>query len=288
MTVSTTTVVAVLFSTMTVTYLCVGRKIPPPTAPVVIVNPTPVTNGGNANGNDYPFVDKNTGNTIPSFPIIPNTENVVTEQVINGVTDTQIIANVKSSNIDFSPTASGRSAGTWNWRGNSVPEIFVYIPTPANTREQDYAEKVEASITVINNKLKGLLVLKATNTPVVTNHIQISYNTSYVPAGFTDYKSGNYCANVSTAPYSGNPINPDWQNGIASWPVYVNLGNGRCEVTQDIIVHEFGHALGLANHFKGFGIGAAISQEYWDTLATLYNNPRSTASNKVVVKRISK
>ena len=95
-----------------------------------------------------------------------------------------------------------------------------------------------------------------------------------------------FCANVSTGPNLGNPIQPDNQNGIASKPVYVNLGNGRCDVTQEIVTHEFGHALGLAYHFDGFGgDGPAIASTFWDVLATLYGNPQSTVSSNLAVRR---
>ena len=84
----------------------------------------------------------------------------------------------------------------------------------------------------------------------------------------------------------GNPIQPGSQNGIGSNPVYLNLGNGHCNVTQDIVTHEFGHALGLANHFNGFGNGPAISAAYWDVLATLYANPQSTTAANLSVRRV--
>lgn len=260
-----------------------------PTTPVSNTTPTTPEIGGDTKtgGNVVITPDPTPANNTSATPAVPNAPEA-SQPVVYSANDAEIIANVKSSNIDYSPGYSGRGAGTWRWQGTSVPHVSVYLPIPANTQEVDYADKVKASVTLINLKMKGALILEVTNFPVVTNYIQISYNTSYVPSGFTDYVSGNYCANVSTGPYSGNPINPDWQNAISSYPVYLNVGNGKCNVTQDVIVHEFGHALGLENHFKGFGIGPAISDEYWDTLATLYGNPQSTTVTNMVVKRISK
>jgi hypothetical protein len=69
-------------------------------------------------------------------------------------------------------------------------------------------------------------------------------------------------------------ILPNSEYGIASNPVFVNLGNGHCDVTQDMVTHEFGHALGLANHFKGFGTGDAISPAfgtYWRPCTAIRN-----------------
>ena len=203
---------------------------------------------------------------------------------VASATDAEVIADLKSSNIDFLPT--NRPAGTWRWLGTPSQHVLVYVPAPANgnTTEQDYVSKVATAIATLNRRLTGLLVLESTNSiPQVGNYIQISFNTSYVPPGSTDYAS--YCANVSTGPRLGNVIVPDSQNGIASSPVYVNLGNGHCDVTQDIVTHEFGHALGLNAHFPGFGTGDSISTAYWDVLATLYGNPQSTAAANIVVKR---
>lgn len=199
-------------------------------------------------------------------------------------TDAEVVADLKSSNIDFMP--ANRPAGTWRWSGTPAQHVLVYVPTPAsgNSTEQDYAAKVANAITVLNTKLTGLLVLDSTNSiPQSGNYIQISYGTSYVPPGSTDYAS--YCANVATGPGLGNIIVPDNQNGIASSPVFINLGNGHCNVTQDIVTHEFGHALGLNAHFEGFGTGDSISPAYFDVLATLYGNPQSTTANNIVVKR---
>jgi len=202
--------------------------------------------------------------------------------------DTQVIAYLKSSNIDFAPGANGRPDGTWRWPGTPDQHIAVYLPTPAagNATEQDYANKVATSISLINAKLSGALVLELVQTrPASGNFIQVSYLTSWVPPGSTDYAS--YCANVATGPNTGSMIVPDAVNTISSGPVYVNLGNGHCNVTQDIVTHEFGHALGLANHFASFGDAPVNSwtSAYFDVLATLYGNPQSTPAANIVVKR---
>lgn len=193
--------------------------------------------------------------------------------------DEQVVNCVKSSNIDFK-SSNPRRPGTWRW-----PEIVdVYIPEPSGDKERNYATMVNKSIEQINTKLHGLLELRPTNSPPRVNHIRVSYETSYVDPNAKNYQ--DYCANVSTGPNLGNVIQPDPRNGIASNPVWINLGNGRCCVTQDIVTHEFGHALGLAEHFNGFdGDGPAISSAFWDVLATLYNHPPSTQAPEITVKR---
>lgn len=199
-------------------------------------------------------------------------------------TDADIVANLKSSNIDFS--TANRAPGTWRWLSTPAQRVLVYVPPPvnANATELDYATKTKNSIAQINSKLTGLIVIEAVSTiPQTGRYIQVSYGTSYVPPGATNYSS--YCANVSTGPNLGNVIQPDNLNGIGTNVVYLNLGNGRCDVTQDIVTHEFGHALGLSNHFNGFGNGPAISTAFWDVLSTLYGNPQATITGNIAVKR---
>lgn len=203
--------------------------------------------------------------------------------------DAQVVSLVQATNIDFVPGANGRPAGTWRWSDTPGRHITVYIPTPAagDATAQDYAAKVSSSVALINTKLAGLLVLDTTNTlPASGKFIQVSYGTSYVLPGSTDYAA--YCANVATGPSTGSMIMPDNQNGIFSNTVFINLGNGRCNVTQEIVTHEFGHALGLANHFDGFGTNDTSSTAFWDVLATLYSNPQSTLAPNLVVKRAPK
>lgn len=208
---------------------------------------------------------------------------------ITSPSDSQVISLVQATNIDFVPGANGRPAGTWRWSDTPSRHITVYIPTPAagDTTAQDYAAKASTSVALFNTKLAGLLVLDTTNTlPTSGKFIQVSYGTSYVLPRSTDYAA--YCANVATGPSTGSMIMPDNQNGIFSNPVYINLGNGRCNVTQEIVTHEFGHALGLANHFDGFGTNDTSSTAFWDVLATLYSNPQSTVAANLTVKRGAK
>jgi hypothetical protein len=202
--------------------------------------------------------------------------------------DAQIVSYLKASNIDFARAANGRPDGTWRWPNTPDRHVPVYLPPAAagNATESDYASKVAVGVNILNTKLSGLLTLDLTSTrPASGNFIQVSYLTSYVPSGSTDYAS--YCANVSTAPNIGSVIVPDAANNIVTSPVYINLGNGHCNVTQDIVTHEFGHALGLAIHFASFGDAPVNSwnNAYFDVLATLYGNPKSTPAANLVVKR---
>lgn len=208
-------------------------------------------------------------------------------------TELQVVAAVRSSNIEFFASLFSSALnptlipGTWRWSGTPVPHVTVYVAPPASgdATELNYASMVQTSITTINRKLTGLVVLDAVGAvPASGNYIYVSYGTSYVPAGSTNYQ--NYCANVATGQNVGNMIQPDSSGGMASSPVFINIGNGHCTVSQDIVTHEFGHALGLTAHFNGFGgDGPPISTAFWDVLATLYANPQLTAESGLTVHR---
>jgi len=198
--------------------------------------------------------------------------------------DGQVVADMTSSNIN---SWSGGTSGTNRWvgTGTGAAQIAVFIPSPANATETDLAAKARGAIAAHNHKLAGSAVLTEVSTaPASGAYFRISYLTAYVPPGSTNYAS--YCANVSTAAGAPNVVNPTSPSGGRNQTVaWINLGNGHCDVSQDIVTHEFGHGLGLGNHFHGFGDPDPISTEFWDVLATLYANPVRTPAAQLVVRR---
>lgn len=208
------------------------------------------------------------------------------------LTDSELRALVKASNIEHYriPVGTGSPAvhGTSRWVGSNAaaaPQIAVFVPSPVGSTESDLATRVRQAIATLNQKLAGRLRLtEVTTLPTNTGFLRVSYLTGYVPAGSTNYQA--YCANVATGPSLPDPVVPETSSGRFDARVaWINLGNGRCNVTQDIVIHELGHALGLGGHFEGFGNGTAISDSFWDALATLYANPVKTTAAQLAVAR---
>ena len=66
------------------------------------------------------------------------------------------------------------------------------------------------------------------------------------------------------------------------------------DLNQDVVVHEFFHALGFTEHFSGFGdylaeydpyfsIGDSMSYHAVDVMRTLYSNPIGSAANNLTI-----
>ena len=76
------------------------------------------------------------------------------------------------------------------------------------------------------------------------------------------------------------PQNFRKNDGEIVGPLVVHLWQPKCRRSvsgmKEIVIHEFGHALGLGSHFKGFGDGPAISPTFWSVLNCLYDLPLGT------------
>lgn len=97
------------------------------------------------------------------------------------------------------------------------------------------------------------------------------------------------------------PLASDWQAEVNSSPlidprttfnVDVDFGNANCVPLEPLVEHELLHALGLTNHFDGFGEGsggncngALCTDRAYPVLKTLYANPPMTAIANMTIAR---
>ena len=115
----------------------------------------------------------------------------------------------------------------------------------------------------------------------IARGIIISEGTAVGPRGAVDRYT---CGNVSSLPgrtdYPESFYDPE---GRINTRLYVNLSSEKCTASPDIAIHEIGHALGLGNHFPGFGMGEAISPSFWQVLYVLYSNDVGTFADDVEI-----
>lgn len=161
------------------------------------------------------------------------------------------------------------------------------LPVPVKTNGE---VRATAAMNAIESKL-GYTVFDRTsiaNIPndTITRGVIFSQGTSFLPPGSNPQ---SFCANVAAGPNSGGyPGQFVQAPGTISTKLYVNLDNPQCAAGAEIVIHELGHALGLGSHFEGYGDSSgAISDNFWNVLATLYGNAAGTTKANVVIKKVN-
>ncbi|WCM23177.1 hypothetical protein NDK50_35080 [Paraburkholderia bryophila] len=97
------------------------------------------------------------------------------------------------------------------------------------------------------------------------------------------------------------PLASDWQTEVNSSPlidpratfnVDVDFSNANCAPMEPLVEHELLHALGLTNHFDGFGEGsggncngALCTDRAYPVLKTLYANPPMSVIANMTIAR---
>lgn len=190
-----------------------------------------------------------------------------------------VVANLAFSNIDSSrfPWAAKMGDGmTKRWE----------LPIPVKTNGE---VRAAAAMDAIEQRLGKIIFdrtsIESADEAAITRGIVLRKGTAYVPREETNLNA--YCANVSGAPLRGDYPEAfyDGATGVISTRLYVNLDNRACTAKPDVVIHEFGHALGLGAHFDGFGNGDSISDAFWAALITLYANPPGTRRGDVALAR---
>ncbi|XLZ72756.1 hypothetical protein ABT364_12525 [Massilia sp. SR12] len=163
--------------------------------------------------------------------------------------------------------------------------VFIASPDPKFPKQKALHAYALGAIRDINKKVDVHLT-QANEEDAI---IHVSFGTSFLN-GTSDYQ--NYVANVTSIPGSGDEIKADGYGDISTKPVYIQIGHNMhgneecdCWISQDTVVHEFGHALGLQRHFTGFSGEKAISYAFWDVLATLYHYSAGTDFEKIRAHR---
>lgn len=198
-----------------------------------------------------------------------NTRNLfkilIISAVVTGCARVNIAEFLHASNLDSSK---------WPWNGVAQGKIKKWhglIPVKTNgvVRAEDALDRVEA-------ELGKTLFDRDSISEKLDSEIERGIIVS-IGTAVAQNMDENTCGNVGAKP-SDYSYPPGFlkSSGEIDTTLYVNLGSQYCDDTKkgdqqsDIAVHEFGHALGLGEHFQGFGIGPIISPQFWAVLKEIY------------------
>lgn len=170
------------------------------------------------------------------------------------------------------------------WLGNiyNTDGTVKYDATSATDVKGDVKNNDSFAELVDNHGIRGGIIV-SWGTAMATTEVGCTKS-----EGYSSIVKGN----VSGYPYIGNEFGHTIdKNGYISNSnvLWVNLGQFTkyCHnvhmVNNDIIVHELGHAVGLQEHFNGFGVGAVWDDRAKSVLRSLYNTPVGTPYDQMTV-----
>ena len=162
----------------------------------------------------------------------------------------------------------------WDYQNQLIP-----VKTNGSQRAVVAMDSIESELGFI---IFDRTSIASTPDDQITHGIIVSEGTAMGPPGGNP---ANACGNVSSSPSSVSWS--DYQiNNAMSARLYVNLDSSGCTASQAVATHEFGHALGLFEHFEGFGIGPPIDGNFWNVLYNLYTNTIGSTDSEVSITQI--
>ena len=193
-------------------------------------------------------------------------------------------SNLNSSSFPWSGDSDAGSTDGMLKRWDLSSLIPVKFDSASMMRQSTVNEALDLLESSIGMTLFDRSALNGVSEASVTRGLVVSYGTSYVPSGTSqqDLEDGFYQANVSGAPNTGGyPADFLQPDGTISARLYINLGNSVISDPDSLVIaHEFAHALGLGNHFAGFGMEDPLDENVdpeidglaFAVLSTMYRN----------------
>ncbi|AAK89569.1 hypothetical protein EN41_19920 [Agrobacterium tumefaciens] len=148
----------------------------------------------------------------------------------------------------------------WDTRKNLIP---VY--------DDPKDDRVATAMRRIEKRLSRTLFDRCSMSSLTngSNGIVVSYGTAI---GNGSMAAEHVKGHVSGSPKSvGYPTNILDVNGNFDCLLYLNIDSEKGRASVSTVIHEFGHAMGIAGHFNGYGCNKyEISILFWLVLKELY------------------
>ncbi|MEM1260413.1 MAG: hypothetical protein AAGH81_17950 [Bacteroidota bacterium] len=223
-----------------------------------------------------------------------------------------ILTNLKTTNLDDNNfpwydidglqaenTDMFKKLKSWNVEDNGLIPVktngYQLADQALNVIEQQVGKSLFDRTSIANAPdaeiTKGLIVSQgtalgafgSTNDPNACGHVSAGIGTTSYPSYglFTDTdEDGEILVIIEDGWYDAT--------GTIDTVLYVHIGAPTCdnEIDLDLVIHEFGHALGMGAHFEGFGLGPAVDENFWNVLHTIYNNRAGTLEENIVINQI--
>jgi hypothetical protein len=194
----------------------------------------------------------------------------------------EVVRYLQKTNLDSRqfPWIRGLADGrTKRW--DIEDEGLIPVKLNGSTLAKEAIEEIEA---VLHMALFDTASIANVADSMVLRGIIVSEGTALGPNGVV---TRNTCGHVSALPETtAYPKDFYDAKGKISTRLYVNLSSRKCRASLEIAIHEFGHALGLGNHFPGFGSGDAIASSFWNVLYTLYHNEVGALGEDLIIESL--
>ncbi|MBN3823670.1 hypothetical protein G3O00_08560 [Burkholderia sp. Ac-20384] len=263
--------------------------------------------GGGGSSNNSSGTQTSSSSNGASSPVVP--------------TDAQILADIATSQSTTSNTPIWDTSQAYGSVGNpykgGVDGVHSYrwnIERDGLIPVLDTSNRPELT-TALNNLEAAAGKTLFNRLPATTNPASVTrgviFNNQTPPTQGTSEPNncGELYANkqnmfgewVDPAYSIDPPLAADWQAEVDSSPlidpratfnVDVDFSNANCQPFEPLVEHELLHALGLTNHFDGFGEGsggncngALCTDRAYPVLKTLYANPPMTVISTMTIAR---
>lgn len=191
-----------------------------------------------------------------------------------------ILAYLRETNVDGTgfPWTGAAAGRLKRWSVEAAP---IPVQANGNALALEAMDRIEAELGRTLFDRTSLAGIPADSIEV---GLIVSVGTAVGEGGAVN---GNVCGQVSAEPGgTAWPAGFHDSEGRILTRLYVHISSSACSADLDVAIHEFGHALGMGEHFPGFGEGPAAGDNFWNVLHNLHANPVGATVAELQIERV--